>query len=165
MRAEEYQAEVMRALHQCREKIREQMDAYSRNASRKAVKSLEVRPDPEGATLWGVKYFDTMQHGRPAGPVPRDFAKTIYLWSLDKGIELRPMPYRNGKGKYSPEERARWNFARAVAHRIEVSGTLLHRRHGYNDIYDTAVQTAVAEVANTLLVKATSDIDEIQGLL
>ena len=69
MRAEEYQAEVMRALHQCRETIRQQMDAYNRNASRKAVKSLEVRPDPAGATLWGVKYFDTMQHGRPAGPV------------------------------------------------------------------------------------------------
>ena len=165
MRAEEYQAEVMRALYSCRDTMRQQMDAYRRNASRKAVKSLEVRPDPNGATLLGVKYFDIMQHGRPAGDVPRDFTKRIYLWSLDKGIQLRPMPYRNGNGKYSPEERARWNFARAVAHRIEVSGTLLHRRHGYNDIYDTAVQMAVADVANRMLVKASSEIEEINGLL
>lgn len=165
MRVEEYQAEVMRALYQCRETIRQQMDAYRRNASRRAVKSLEVREDPEGASLWGVKYFETMQRGRAGGNVPRNFASIIYKWSIDKGIELQPMPYRSGAGKYSPEERARWNFANAVAHRIAASGTLLHRQGGYNDIYDTAVKVAVEEVANKMLVKATSDVEDIHKLL
>ena len=144
-----------------RETIVRQMDTYHRNASGKAVKSLRVQQDGDGATLYGAEYFKYMEQGRKGGRVPKDFASVIYTWSLAKGINVTPMPYRRGKGKYSPEERARWQFARCVAHRIQAEGTRLYRTHEKQDIYTTALIKAVNDAMQKVVVRVSSDLGNI----
>lgn len=154
------QEEAIRALQDAREKIRQQMSMLNRNASGHAVKSLRVQAEADGATLWGAEYYKYMQEGRAGGRVPRDFADIIYQWSIDKGIQVEPKPYKRGRGKYSPEERGRWEFAQAVAHRIAKSGTLLHREGGHDDIYDTAISTAIEEVQRRMIAEAYSEVTD-----
>lgn len=141
------------------------MDAYQRNASRQSVRSLRVEQNANGVTLWGSRSWLVMEHGRGAGKIPRDLDKIIFQWSKDKGIRIAPMPYRRGRGKYTPEDRARWQFARAVAHRIAIEGTLLHRRGGFEDIMSTAIEETSNEVLQYLFDRTKSEIQYINAKL
>lgn len=158
-----YVEQLTEILQGVREEIVRNMDKYHRNASFRSVKSLRVQPETSGATLYGSKSFNTMESGRPPGRAPENFADVIFQWSKDKGIRIAPLPYRNGRGKYSPEDRARWQFARCVAHKIITQGTKLYRERGFDDIYSSAVNRAIDKAFKATMAQASQEVTKINN--
>lgn len=131
---------ITRHLEQVKARIVERMASNNRNASGKHVASLQITATPTTGTLFGLWSYNVMETGRAGGRVPHNFAAIIYKWSIDKGIRVDPMPYlRGGEHKLTPEERGRWNFAGAVAHKIMMEGTSLYRSGVREDIYSAAI--------------------------
>lgn len=131
---------ITRHLENVKARIVERMASNSRNASGKHVASLQITATPSTGALFGLWSYNVMETGRAGGRVPYGFAAIIYKWSIDKGIRVDPMPYvRGGEHKLTPEERGRWSFAGAVAHKIMMEGTSLFRSGVREDIYSAAI--------------------------
>lgn len=134
--------------------IQFQMEAYGRNASHDHVNSLNVEASAGYGVLTGLRSWNFMETGRGGGKVPRHFRLIIYQWSIDKGIQINPIPYvRGGKHKYTPEERGRLKFAGAVAFRIMKSGTSLYRSGIREDIYSSAINREVSAILQESTLK------------
>lgn len=126
------------------------MAAAGEVASGRTIASMRVTDDGAGtATLWGRKPFGTLETGRKAGRVPRNFGAIIYQWMMDKGLHsAAAMPYkRGGLHKYSERERADRSMAWAIARTIERKGTSLYRAGGRADIYSNVIPGAVQRIA------------------
>lgn len=129
--------------------IQFQMEAYGRNASNKHVDSLQVEASAGYGVLTGLESWNYIETGRKGGKVPYNFRSIIYQWSIDKGISIDAIPYkREGEHKYTPEERGRWKFAGAVAHKIMMSGTALFRSGVREDIYSSAINRECQSILN-----------------
>lgn len=139
-----------------------QMDAYGRNASGKHVRSLQVEASAGYGSLSGLWSWNVMETGRGGGRVPRNFRNLIYQWSIDKGISIEAIPYkRGGEHKYTPEERGRWAFAGAVAHKIMTSGTALFRSGVREDIYSSAINREVESILQEHTLRVSDIISNI----
>ncbi len=140
---------ITRHLENVKARIIERMEAKKRNASGRHVASLQITATPSSGALFGLWSYNVMETGRRGGRVPRNFAAIIYQWSIDKGIRVSPIPYTTkGPHKMTPEERGRWNFAGAVAHRIMKEGTSLFRSGVREDIYSAAIAEECGKIHN-----------------
>lgn len=152
---------MMEELEELRKVIVAHHIEAGQKASGKTSKSLHVDVTEDSGTLYGKNAFGVLETGRKAGKVPGNFTAIILQWMKDKGIQVKPMPYKTDRAhKYTPEERAQNTFAYLVAKKIKENGTQLYRTGGRSDIYSNAIPATVRKISDRLLelinVKITS---------
>jgi len=148
-----------------KQKITSAMAAHKRNASGRSVASLNVQSQDFIGALWGSKSFWAMERGRKGGKVPYKFIDIIKQWIVDKGISVKPIPAKRASAKHSPYERGLNSFAGAVAYTIMKKGTKLHRDHGYNDIYTTAINEELEAMAKEYIFISKEQIGKINDTI
>lgn len=79
---------VLEILETAKIEIQENMATEGINASGETSASLTVTVDGDLVRLSNENKnpFDTTEHGRPSGNVPRNFTDIIYKWHKDKGL-------------------------------------------------------------------------------
>ena len=80
---------VLEILETAKIEIQENMATEGINASGETSASLTVTVDGDLVRLSNENKnpFDTTEHGRPSGNVPRNFTDIIYKWHKDKGLD------------------------------------------------------------------------------
>lgn len=146
---------IRQALENVRASIISRMGTSRRNATGASVKSLHIESGASEGTLYGARGFIAMETGRMAGKIPRGFTLMLKEWIRAKGISL----YGTGGRKPS-----RASVAYLMAQTIRKSGTGLHRRQGYDDIYRTAIATEVEALREKLFISASSTIQHINQI-
>lgn len=126
------------------ERVRENHRRAGQVASGRTSRSMHVDVTEDEGTVFGRMAFGTLETGRRAGAVPRNFREVIRQWMRDKGISAAPIPYKRmpsekWQPKYTPQERGDMSLAGAIAHRIATSGTKLYRDGGRMDIYSNEI--------------------------
>lgn len=110
-------------------------------ASGKTAKSLRVEVSGEEGALYGKKFFGVLETGRKPGKIPKNFAAIIREWMKAKGLKANPIPYkREGKHKYTPQERGDMSMAAAIATSIAKRGTRQYRIGARDDIYSREIE-------------------------
>lgn len=150
-----------RHLDAVRQKMIQAMSDNGRTASGKSADSLRVEVDGIDGTLYGSASFLTMEHGRRPGAVPANFVEIIKQWIVAKGISVTPITSKRQNSQMSPEERGLNSLAGAIAFSIMKNGTKLYRDGGYNDIYDTAIEEELEEMADEVLSMTAERITDI----
>lgn len=137
--------------------IRDALADTGTNASGRTSASLRYTVEGGVLEVWGRPAFGTVEHGRRAGRVPRNFRAIIAQWIVDKELtlEIRPVIRPTSRDAYT---RALYRAAGAIAWKIRTEGSKLYRDGGRDDIYTPAVQRAkeaveqyFANVATTIL--------------
>ena len=79
---------VLEILETAKIEIQENMATEGINASGETSASLTVTVDGDLVRLSNENKnpFDTTEHGRPSGNVPRNFTDIIFQWHKDKGL-------------------------------------------------------------------------------
>lgn len=130
-------------------KVQMRMAEQRRNATGRSSASLAVQISGDTASLFGSSSFKSMERGRAGGKVPRNFTDIIKEWIKAKGIAVKPIQSKR-PSKMSAQERGLNSMAGAIAHTIMKKGTKLHRNHGYNDIYTTAIREELELMKNEI---------------
>ena len=80
---------VLEILETAKIEIQENMATEGINASGETSASLTVTVDGDLVRLSNENKtpFETTEHGRPSGNVPRNFTDIIYKWHKDKGLD------------------------------------------------------------------------------
>ena len=128
--------------------------------------SMRVEVTDNEGTLFGRKYFGTLETGRKAGNVPKGFNEIIQEWIINKGISITPIPYErlpsdSWQPKYTPEQRGLMSLSGAIAHKIKTEGTQLFRESGRTDIYSNEIEKTISIIHNRLFGIFKKDIDTI----
>lgn len=131
------------------------MAQLGRNATGKTAASLQVESGASYVTVTGGQQFQYLQRGRGAGKVPYGFRDTIKEWIKAKGIAYGD----NGKDP----EKALNSLAYVISRNIMQKGTSLHRRGGYDNIYDSVIDDEVAKLANASEKVVAKKIDELNN--
>lgn len=126
---------------QCVSEIRQALVDTGTNASGRTSASLHVVADDGVVEVWGRPAFGTVEHGRRAGRVPRNFRALIAQWIIDKGIPVQPVEVKRVTDR-DGHTRALLRMAGAIAWKIRTEGSRLHREGGRKDIYTPAVKRA-----------------------
>lgn len=141
----------------CVSDMRQALADTGTNASGRTSASLHVIAGDGVVEVWGRPAFGTVEHGRRAGRVPRNFRAIIAQWIIDKGIPVQPVEVKRVTDR-DGHTRALLRMAGAIAWRIRTEGSKLYREGGRKDIYTPAVQRAkeaveqyFANVAVTIL--------------
>ena len=126
---------------QCVSEIRDALADTGTNASGRTSASLHVVAGDGVVEVWGRPAFGTVEHGRRAGRVPRNFRAIIARWITNKGISVQPVEVKRVTDR-DGHTRALLRMAGAIAWKIRTEGSRLHREGGRKDIYTPAVQRA-----------------------
>ena len=117
------------------------------NASGRTASSFRVEKYDNGFRLIGggegAAPLFTLEVGRPGGKVPMGFTSILVQWSRDKGITFAT-------------ERERNTFAYFLGKKIAKEGTKRNKQN--EDIYSSAVRSAVEEISKQLLVSVKEQI-------
>lgn len=143
--------------------IRKNLADTGTNASGRTSDSLEAVLTDDGGYILGRQYFQGVEQGRPAGPVPFDFVHIIRQWMRDKHITAPAIKYKRKESdrwhpKYTPEERGAMAMAGAIAYRIRTQGTRLYLNGGRTDIYTNVLESRLAELQEKLSITITKYI-------
>jgi len=120
----------------------------SRNASGRTVASLTVEVSGDAGALIGSSAFLAIERGRGPGAVPKNFSSIIEEWIIHKGLHI---------GKTEDELHS---FAGAVAYNIMKHGTRLYQRGGEQDIYSSAIEEELADLADEVFLAFTQVINK-----
>lgn len=141
--------EIVAILERAKADIQARLAEEGINASGRSSASLRVEAYDGGVRLMygnpDTAPFETLEVGRPGGPVPRGFTDILVQWSRDKGIAF-------------DTERERRSFAYLLGRRIEREGTLRH--HSPVDVYTTIVTDTAEAIKADLKVMVTELIHE-----
>lgn len=120
------------------DEVQQNMDQNRKNASGRARKGFyfELNGD-DVATVYGVEYANSLQHGIRPRTWPRGLALQIQMWAKDKGITFG-----------TPKEMIK--FSNAVAYTIVNKGTVQARTGRYIDIYDSAFERCLDRTADRI---------------
>lgn len=145
-------------IHECLERIRDKIisniDSHGLKASGRTQASLVIEDGVDSGVLKGRPYFQSLEVGRPAGPVPSNFREIIGQWIVDKGINIRLIPYKTDRPhKYTVEERSFNMAVGAICHTIAERGTKLYREGGDETVYSTVIGPSVEELKKDLQVE------------
>ena len=134
---------------QCVSEIRDALADTGTNASGRTSASLHVVAGDGVVEVWGRPAFGTVEHGRRAGRVPRNFRAIIAQWIVDKGLtlDIRPVIRPTSRDAYT---RALHRSAGAIAWKIRTDGSKLYREGGRSDIYTPAVKRAAEAIKQYL---------------
>lgn len=144
-------------------KIRVQHKQAGQKASGNTIKSMHVVATDSEGTLYGRVAFGTLETGRKAGAVPKNFQAIIRQWMSDKGIKAEPIPYKTNRAhKYTPQERGDMALSYLIARKIKREGTKLFRQGGRADIYSNVVPAARAKILRRLTGFLRVEIDNIE---
>ena len=139
--------ECQTILERAKAAIQAQMEYQGVNATGNTSRSFRVERYEGGVRLvmGGAEYktapLQTLEVGRPGGPIPRGFTDILTEWSRAKGI-----PFEN--------ERGRRTFAYLLGRRIQRDGTLRHSNpvDVYSSIITDAANSVTADVVNSITV-------------
>lgn len=126
------------------------MSAKRRNASMRSVRSLTVKVDGTGGTLYGLSSFLAMETGRKGGKVPRDFRRIIADWVVAKGISIYTNTGRRPRVS---------SVAYLIARKIKTQGTALHREGRFEDIYTRASNEETLKLSEKIRLLVSSGVD------
>ena len=117
------------------------------NASGRTAASFRVEKYDNGFRLIGggegAAPLFTLEVGRVAGKVPMGFTSILVKWSRDKGLTFAT-------------ERERNTFAYFLGKKIAKEGTKRNKQN--EDIYSSAVKSAVEDISKQLLVSIKEQI-------
>lgn len=153
---------VMECLERVKNRISSNIDTTGTRASGRTQESMWIEQTTTGGRLWGRKYFQSVELGRPAGRVPFNFVGIIKQWIIDKGLSIRQIPYKSEKRKhkYSVEEHSLNMAAGAIAHTIETTGTRLYKEGGRRDIYSEVISEEVAQLRKQLAASVAETLSQ-----
>ena len=140
-------------LLQLRTAILENLAKYGRNATGETGRSLRVQMNPDGGTLFGRKFFSTLEVGR--GPT-HDFTPH------NPTLFQRIMQWVQAKGLVPDDPKmSQSSLAYAITNKIHRQGTVLFRTRQRQDIYSSAMQRAVKNINTRLLEEAKTIVTNI----
>ena len=144
MNIDEY---IQQRLENLKAEILANMEAKKINASGRTASSFRVEKYDNGFRLIGggegAAPLFTLEVGRPAGKTPFGFTSILAQWSRDKGITFAT-------------ERERNTFAYFLGKKIAKEGTKRNKQN--EDIYSSAVKSAVEDISKQLLVSIKEQI-------
>lgn len=148
METQELQRIVTERLERLRADIVSAIESKGIKASGRTQDSLRVFPYDSGVMLIagaGERApIPTLEIGRPAGAVPKNFTQIIFDWSVDKGLAWG-------------DDKERKKIAGAVAWgKIRKKGT--NRHTNPQDVYSTLVQQAAEDVSGYIMTTLTDQI-------
>ena len=142
---------VIEVLEEAKQRIQDNMAAKDINASGRTSRSFRVERYNGGVRLVmggtgePTAPLETLEVGRPAGPIPSNMTDILVQWSKDKGIPF-------------DRESQRRSFAYLLGRRIEREGTLRHKHN--EDIYTTVVMDTDESIVGEVTVAVTKKIHE-----
>lgn len=136
-------------LNLLKERIINNHISAGQKASGRTAASLNVMAEADFVSLLGRKAIGTLETGRKAGPVPKNFYQIIKQWSKDKGLTFE-------------SESQRGTFAYFVAKKIADEGTKLFKEGGRNDIYSTEIPLTINKIAERITERFTTEITNIK---
>lgn len=142
---------VIEVLEEAKQRIQDNMAAKDINASGRTSRSFRVERYNGGVRLVmggtgePTAPLETLEVGRPAGPIPSNMTDILVQWSRDKGIPF-------------DRESQRRSFAYLLGRRIEREGTLRHKHN--EDIYTTVVMDTAESIVGEVTVAVTKKIHE-----
>lgn len=138
--------EIEAILEKAKADIQARLESEDINATGNTSKSFRVERYDGGIRLVmggapeKTAPLQTLEVGRPGGPVPRGFTQILVEWSIAKGIQF-------------DKESHRRSFAYLLGRRIQRDGTLRNVRPV--DVYTTAVMDAAARIKGDLVKSLT----------
>lgn len=142
---------VIEVLEEAKQRIQDNMAAKDINASGRTSRSFRVERYNGGVRLVmggtgePTAPLETLEVGRPAGPIPSNMTDILVQWSRDKGIPF-------------DRESQRRSFAYLLGRRIEREGTLRNKHN--EDIYTTVVMETAESIVGEVTVAVTKKIHE-----
>ena len=142
---------VIEVLEEAKQRIQDNMAAKDINASGRTSRSFRIERYNGGVRLVmggtgePTAPLETLEVGRPAGPIPSNMTDILVQWSRDKGIPF-------------DRESQRRSFAYLLGRRIEREGTLRHKHN--EDIYTTVVMDTAESIVGEVTVAVTKKIHE-----
>jgi len=146
---------ILDELTKLRATILQNLSRFGRNATGETGRSMHVVMKPDGGTLYGRKFFDTLEIGRGPTINPTPHHPTLFQ---------RILAWMEAKGVYA-DDGNNISLAWAITKKIHKEGTLLFREHKNSgriqDIYTSAVQRAIENISNRLLELAKTEVQTI----
>ena len=142
---------VIEVLEEAKQRVQDNMAAKDINASGRTSRSFRIERYNGGVRLVmggtgePTAPLETLEVGRPAGPIPSNMTDILIQWSRDKGIPF-------------DRESQRRSFAYLLGRRIEREGTLRHKHN--EDIYTTVVMETAESIVGEVTVAVTKKIHE-----
>lgn len=130
-------------------KIQGNLESTGTNASGRTSSSLEYTVEGGELTIYGRKYFQGVEQGRPGGKIPANFTDIIRQWATDKGIITQ----------FGSTEREQRSVSAAIAWFIRKNGTSLYRKGGRTDIFSNVLDEELPKLEEKLSLKV------VEGLL
>lgn len=142
---------ILEELSQLRASILQNLARYNRNATGETARSLRIQLNPDGGTLYGRKFFETLEVGR--GPTKvwvrsnPTLQERILVWIKAKGVHV------DGYNDVS--------LSYAISKKIHKFGTKMFREKRVQDIYSTALDEAIKSINYRLLEEAKVTVNNI----
>lgn len=130
------------------ERIKSNLDTTGTTASGRTKDSIEVVALDGELTIYGRRFFEGVETGRPAGKIPYRFQDIIRQWMDDKGIA----------DQFGQKEWQKRNAAYLIAQKIKDSGTQLYRDGGREDIYTNVITEMLPELEEKLTIAVKESI-------
>jgi len=158
---------VVDELNSLKQRIIANITSSGQNASGQTIQSLNIVENENGATLFGRFPFGTLETGRKAGRVPKNFQAIILQWMKDKGIQSTPITYlrkpsEKWQPKYTPQQRGDFSLSGAISYKIMTEGTTLYRKGGRKDVHSNEIPTTIGNIKNKLLSFYITEINSIK---
>ena len=148
--------EIVKILEDAKDRIVSNIQGAGITASGRTEKSFRVETYSNGVRLVAggndTAPIATLEIGRKPGKVPLNMTEIIKQWIIDKGITIKPKPYKSEKGgKYTAEERGLMSMAGAIAwNKIPKKGTNRFT-DPRNDIYSNIIAEFVPEIRKAIV--------------
>lgn len=122
------------------ERIKSNLDTTGTTASGRTKDSIEVVAIDGELTIYGRRFFDGVETGRPAGKIPYRFQDILYDWASAKGIlaNFGDTEYKQRSALYM------------VGQFIKNHGTKLYRDGGRTSIYTDVITEMLPELEDKL---------------
>lgn len=129
-----------------RDRIAENIRANGQNATGKTIESMNVQQNPDGATLYGRRYFGALETGRRP-----------YSGGSKRGLSEAILEWLNAKGIHKPGVTDQ-SLAIAIARSINKKGTQLFRQGGRNDVFSQEIEKATEEITKKFSILMTAEV-------
>lgn len=130
------------------ERIKSNLDTTGTTASGRTKDSIEVVALDGELTIYGRRFFEGVETGRPAGKIPYRFQDILYDWASAKGIlaNFGDTEYKQRSALYM------------VGQFIKNHGTKLYRDGGRETIYTDVINEELPKLEEEIRIKVVDSI-------